>query len=163
MECWKLCGNKQWMYPLHHILTVSLHVGMVDTHNFPHFYVRCCLIDITAMRHERVLYVTNRRLAISPDLLFCEFWIWSFSFLSTVKITLMRHKMFNLKPKIKENHCFRSNVIIDGVHPKTHPFFTRHPVRVVYKVVSQFSEPNFLSFSCLNSARHNFVLELCRA
>ena len=107
-------GN--WHNNITHIYCVSLHVGMVDTHNFPHFYVRCCLIDITAMRHDRVLYVTNRRLAISPDLLFCEFWIWSFSFLSTVKITLMRHKIFHLKPKIKENHCFRRQFLFTGDH-----------------------------------------------
>ena len=32
-----------------------------------------------------------------------------------------------------------------------------------YKVVSQLYQPIFLSFSYLNSARHNLVIELCRA
>ena len=51
----------------------------------------------------------------------------------------------------------------DGVHPKTPPFSTSHLIWVNYKVVSQLSQPVFVSFLYLNSGRHNLVIELCRA
>ena len=57
----------------------------------------------------------------------------------------------------------KKGISIDGVHPKTSPFSTRHPIWVNYKVVSQLSQPILLLCSCLNSARHNLVIELCRA
>ena len=51
---------------------------------------------------------------------------------------------------------------LDGFQPKTSPFSIRHLILVIYKVVSQSSEPIFFSFSFLNSTRHNLVIELCR-
>ena len=54
-------------------------------------------------------------------------------------------------------------MILDGVHPKTSPFNTHHLIWVTYKVVSQLSQPIFLSFLYLNSAKHNLVIELCCA
>ena len=51
----------------------------------------------------------------------------------------------------------------DGVQPKTPPFSTRHLIWVNYKVVSQWSQPILLSITYLNGARHNLVIELCRA
>ena len=54
------------------------------------------------------------------------------------------------------------NLKTDVVQLKTPPFSTRHLILVNYKVLSQLSQPIFLSFSYLNSARHNLVIELCR-
>ena len=51
----------------------------------------------------------------------------------------------------------------DGVQPKTPPISTRHLIWVNYKVLSKLSQLIFLSFSYLNNARHNVVIELCRA
>ena len=51
----------------------------------------------------------------------------------------------------------------DGVQPKTPPLSTRHLICVDYKVVSRLYQLIFLSFSCLNIARQNTVIELCRA
>ena len=51
----------------------------------------------------------------------------------------------------------------DGVQPKTSPFSTRHLIWVNYKVVSKLSQPIFISFSYLNRAQHNSVIELCCA
>ena len=42
---------------------------------FLHGHGRCCLIAMTTMRHQRVLYSSKIRLAIAPDLLFCALWI----------------------------------------------------------------------------------------
>ena len=52
---------------------------------------------------------------------------------------------------------------LEGVQPKIPPFSTRHIVSGNYKVVSQLSQPVFLSFSFLNSARPHLVIGLCRA
>ena len=52
--------------------------------------------------------------------------------------------------------------INDVVHPKTSPFSTRHLIWVKYKVLIQLYQLIFLSFSYLNSARHNLVIGLCR-
>ena len=43
------------------------------------------------------------------------------------------------------------------------PLFLHYLIWVNYKVVSQLSQPIFLSFSYLNSTRHNLVIELCLA
>ena len=43
------------------------------------------------------------------------------------------------------------------------PFSSHHLISVNYKVVSQLSQSISLSFSYLNIARHNLVIELCRA
>ena len=53
--------------------------------------------------------------------------------------------------------------VTDRVQPKTSPFSTRHLILLNYKGVSQLSQPILLSFSYLNSARQNLVIELCRA
>ena len=58
---------------------------------------------------------------------------------------------------------YRSFVLRDRLQPKTSHFYTRHLLRVNCKIVSQLSQPMFLSFSYLNIARHNLVIELCRA
>ena len=52
-------------------------------------------------------------------------------------------------------------IATDGVQPKMSQFSKRHLFWVNYKVVSQLSQPIFLSFSYLNSPRHNLVIELC--
>ena len=51
---------------------------------------------------------------------------------------------------------------IDGFHPKTSPFSTRHLIWVNYEVLSQLSQPMSILFSYLNSVRHNPTIELCR-
>ena len=51
----------------------------------------------------------------------------------------------------------------DRVYPKTFPFYTQHLIWVNYKFVSQLYQPTLVSFSYLNSSRHNLVIELCRA
>ena len=74
-----------------------------------------------------------------------------------------------IKEKYTENHregrawMVYKNDVTYRVHPKTSPFSTRHPISANYKVVIQLSQPIFLSLSYLNSARHNLVIELCRA
>ena len=50
------------------------------------------------------------------------------------------------------------SIFIDRVQPKTSPFSTRHTTWVNYKVLSQLSQPIFVSFSHLNSAQHNLVI-----
>ena len=42
-------------------------------------------------------------------------------------------------------------------------FSTRHLIRANCEVLSQLSQPIFLSFSYLNKAQHNLVIELCCA
>ena len=54
---------------------------------------------------------------------------------------------------------FGVGVPLDGVHPKTSPFSTNDIILVNYKVVSQLSQLIFISFSYLNSSRHNSVIE----
>ena len=58
--------------------------------------------------------------------------------------------------------CIEAVLVYDGVHPKKPFFSTRHLIWVDYKVLSQISQPIFLSLSYLNSARHFSVIELCR-
>ena len=53
--------------------------------------------------------------------------------------------------------------MVNRVHPKTFPFSTRHLVFENYEVVSQLSQPMFLSFSYLNSVQHNIVIGFCHA
>ena len=43
-------------------------------------HVRLCCKDMTTIQHHRVLYVSNRLLFISPDLMFWEFWFRYFNF-----------------------------------------------------------------------------------
>ena len=50
------------------------------------------------------------------------------------------------------------NKALDRVHPKTSHFSTCHIILVNFKVVSRLYQPIFLSFSYLNSARHNLVM-----
>ena len=58
------------------------------------------------------------------------------------------------------NNIYQSS--IDRFQPETSPFSTRYLIWVNYNVVSQLSQPTFVSFSYLNSVRHNLVIELCR-
>ena len=52
---------------------------------------------------------------------------------------------------------------LNWVQPKTSPFSTGDIIWVTYYVVSQLSQPIFLSFSYLNIALPNLVIDLCRA
>ena len=56
----------------------------------------------------------------------------------------------------------QSSLVIDRFQTKTSPFSTHHLILVNYKVVSQFFQLVFLSFSYLNSVQHFSVVELCR-
>ena len=51
---------------------------------------------------------------------------------------------------------------LNGVHPNMSPFSTRDLIWVNYQVLSEICQLIFLSFSYLNSARHNSVVEFCR-
>ena len=61
----------------------------------------------------------------------------------------------------KAQICIRVLTIYELFQPKTSTFSTRTLIWVHYKVVHIFSQPIFSSFSHLNSARHNLVIELC--
>ena len=52
-------------------------------------------------------------------------------------------------------------ITIDGFQTKTPPFYTRHLIRVDYKVLSQLFQLIHLEFSYLNIARHFSGIGLC--
>ena len=59
--------------------------------------------------------------------------------------------------------CFRTQREPLGCSPvQDVPFFYTPSHLNELKVLSQLSQPIFLSFSYLNSTRHNLVIELCR-
>ena len=51
-----------------------------------HGHFRWFCIDMTPMRHRRVLYVSNRRLYNSTDLWFWLFWLRSFSLFNWISL-----------------------------------------------------------------------------
>ena len=55
-----------------------------------------------------------------------------------------------------------SNLVSDGVHPKTSLFSTRHLIWVNYKFISQLFQLIYISFLYSNSVRHFLGIELCR-
>ena len=82
-----------------------------------HGHVICCCIYMTTMYHHRVLYVSNRRLAISPELLFCAFWFW-----------------FSRFPKEISRHDSNDELIILAYmqHSKPHITFYREKIFLIW-------------------------------
>ena len=75
VKTWTLCTTTQQTFPVWKYMFWC----WICTH-YGYEHARLCLIDMLTMRNLGLSYVSNIWLAISPDLLFCSFWILSLSF-----------------------------------------------------------------------------------
>ena len=73
INIWEIITSK-----LHSFTVWQFMLGWWICTHFFHGHIRCCFLYMAPMRHDRVLYVSNRQLAISPDLIFVHFdlYLW---------------------------------------------------------------------------------------